>query len=211
MWWYIPVYRGGYQRWYVKYKQTPNQSENVSQIVLQKISFPIWSFSQQFFSYFFFLFICLCFSSWCIKCFLYVYSINEYKKMDILTCCLLSKRKEKKKTSHSFSVYIFSMKMLYTRTTNNFEWMESETKKKTFHFISIPCTLLHFGRYIDTHICIDRKLADMSFIFVFNTVEEAFSDDWIFRYFLLIFFSILYSLSLDVLRFCLIAHGILAK
>lgn len=58
------------------------------------------------------------------------------------------------------------------QTTLN-EWQK---EKKTFHFISIPCTLLLFGRYIE--------LADMSFIFVFNTVEEAFTDDWIFRYFL---------------------------
>lgn len=131
-----------------------------------------------FFSFLFF-FVCV-FHLRAYNVFLHVYSINEYKKMDILTCCLLSKK------------FLFFLRMTVYANHKQL-WMNGKKKKKTFHFISIPCTLLLFGRYI--------QLADMSFIFVFNTVEEAFTDDWIFRYFL----------SLYISSFCLIAFGILGK
>lgn len=163
---------------YVKYKQTPSQSEKCFANSLNKrYHFQYGIFSQEFF----FSFSCLCFSSWCIKCFLYVYSINEYKKMDILTCCLLSKK----------FLFCSPLYKMCTRTTNNFEWQKKKKRRSGNKKKKLSILFLFHAHY-SYSAGIYTELADMSFIFVFNTVEEAFTDDWIFRYFLshkIFFFS----------------------
>lgn len=74
-----------------------------------------------------------------------------------------------------------------TRTTNNFgmNGKRNEGKKKKLSILFL------FHAHYSSLAGIHTELADMSFIFVFNTVEEAFTDDWILRYFLSLDFLLL--------------------
>lgn len=103
--------------------------------------------------------------------------------MDILTCCLLSKKE--KKSSYSFAIWMWYANHKQLWMNGKRSRIRKQMKKNfPFYFYSMHITPLWQ---------VYTELADMSFIFVFNTVEEAFTDDWIFRYFL----------SLDFLSFLL--------
>ncbi len=89
-----------------------------------------------------------------------------YMKMDILTCCLLRESKKKwRRRKEKFFLLLLILSNVWIcvlcvrEPQTNFEWMEIQQygkTKKTFHFISIPCTLLLYMAGISILILINR-------------------------------------------------------